>query len=332
MLEVLYVLRVTVSSGSLLPTDVHATLPLHIINFLSIDPPVSSPQIPSTSLDSIIEISRPIVADSERSEANLVEEPIADEDISYSDDDIQTDSEGLAEKGGHDLGNLSLHDDTDEVIQHAVASAGTYADYEENAPRFADLYYSSLQENLDRVAEQYARKATDNSQMTKSAGARGLGNSFPSRVHEKTLKRHSERQDQPQESYGRNTEAEADGLDTVHEGHHIRHSYHPSFSEQSEPRTAGPTCAPCGHHVALVTASSKLARCTPPQFGPRSSQFAESPSTHAEKQLPALRDVYNTSLVYGPDSTSNSTASRSRSVKDKIRELEERAERANVDA
>ena len=326
MLEVLYVLHVTISSGSLLPTDVHATLPLHIVNFLSIDPPISSPRIPSTKLylnlsnaKTLPVLARPISVDSERSEANLVEEPIDDEDSFYSDDDIQDDSEGLARNGGHGLGNLSLHDDTDEVVQYALASARTDVDYGENAPRFADLYYSSLQENLDRAAEQYAQNATDNSasQITKSDGSQGRGHNFASRVYEKTLRHQSE-------LYAGKTVADAalsDELDS---------SY-----TQPEPRTADrpdPTSAPCGHYVAPATASSKLGTPIPSsksQQGPRSFQPAENSGIH--KQNP-IKDAYNTPIVYNPHSASISAASRSKSVKDKVRELEERVERANTDA
>jgi hypothetical protein len=336
LLEVLYVLRVTISSGSLLPTDVHATLPLHIVNFLSIDPPISSPHIPSTQLElnakTLPVLGRPISVDSEKSEANVVEELIDDEDSHYSNDsdDIQDDPEGLARNGGHGLGNLSLHDDTDEVVQYALASARTDVDYGESAPRFADLYYSSLQENLDRAAEQCAQNAMDNSasQITKSDGSQGRGHNFASRVHEKTLRHQSER-------YAGETDAAlSDEMEIIRQ---VPHFHHPSSSPytQPEPRTAGrpdPTPAPRGHYVASATASSKLGTPIPPsksQQGPRSFQPAENPSIH--KQNP-VKDVYNTPIVYDPHSTSISAASRSKSVKDKIRELEERVERANTDA
>jgi hypothetical protein len=48
------------------------------------------------------------------------------------------------------LGNLSMYeDDTDEVVQHALALAKV--DEFENAPRFADLYYASVQEDLHQL-------------------------------------------------------------------------------------------------------------------------------------------------------------------------------------
>ena len=322
----------TVSSGSLLPTDVHATLPLHIINFLSIDPPVSSPQIPSTQVISNLSnvktspiLSRPIGTDSERSEEDLVEEPIENEDGYYSDEDVQNDfdHDGLTKNGGHDLGNLSLHDDTDEAVEYAVVSARLDVGYHENAPRFADLYYSSLQGNLDHTAKQHTQDATDNSvsQIAKSDGTRGLSNNFASRVYEKTLRRQSERPDQSQESYAGGTRTGA---------HQVPFSDQPS---SYEPRTAGhpdPTCASCDHHAVSATGS---VRHIPPSFqlGTRSSQFSENIYILAEKQNPALSVVYNTSTAYDADGTLASTASRSRSVKDKIRELEERAERAKND-
>ena len=292
----------TISSGSLLPTDVQATLPLHIVNFLSIDPPISSPHIPSTQMDlnlsnakTLPVIGRPISVDSERSDANLVEEPIDDEGSFYSDDDIQDDPpKGLARNGGHGLGNLSLHDDTDEVVHYALASARPEVDYGENAPRFADLYYSSLQENLDRAAEQYAQNAADNpvSQITKSDVSQGRGHNFASRVHEKTLRHQTER-------YAEETAVLSEKLDIIHQVLHKSSSY-----TQPEPLTAGRpdlTPTPRGHYVAPASASSKSGTPVPPstsQQGPRSI----------------------------------TTASRSKSVKDKIRELEERVERANIDA
>ena len=343
MLEVLYVLRVTISSGSLLPTDVHATLPLHIVNFLSIDPPISSPHIPSTQLDlnlsnakTLPALGRPVSVDSGRSEANLVEESIDDEDSFYSNDDIQDDPEGLARNGGHGLGNLSLHDDTDEVVQYALASARTDVDYGENAPRFADLYYSSLQENLDRAAEQCAQNATDNSnsQITKSDGSQGRGHNFTSRVHEKILRHQSER-------YAGETVADtalSDELDTIHQVPHFHQPSSSSYAQpytQPEPQTAGrpdATPVPRGHYVAPATTSSKSGTPIPPsksQQGPRSFQPAETPSIH--KQNP-VKDIYNTPILHDSISTSITTASRSKSVKEKVRELEERVERANTDA
>ena len=329
MLEVLYVLRVTISSGSLLPTDVHATLPLHIINFLSIDPPISSPRIPSTQMDlnlsnvkTIPALSRPNSIDSERSEANFIQEPIDDEDSFYSSDDIQDDPKGLAGNGGHGLGNLSLHDDTEEVVQYALASARTDVDYGENAPRFADLYYSSLQENLDRAAEQCAQNATDNS-VSQIIKSQERGHNFASRVHEKTLRHQSER-------YAEETVSDAalsEELDIIHGDPHLDH---PNSNTQPEPRTAGrpdATPTPRDHYVAPVTASTKLGPPIPPsksQQGPRSFHAAENRSIHNQNPV---KDVYSI-----PHSTSITPASRSKSVKDKVRELEERVERANTDA
>ena len=261
-------------------------------------------------------LARPISVDSERSGENLVEEPIDDEDSFYSDDDIREDSEGLARNGGHGLGNLSLHDDTDEVVQYALASARTDIDYGENAPRFADLYYSSLQENLDRAAEQCLQNATDNSasQIIKSDGSQGRGQNFASRVYEKTLRHQSE-------LYAGETVADAalsDELDS---------SY-----AQPEPRTADrpDTPAPHSHYVAPATATSKLGTPIPPSKSQQGSfQPAENPGIH--KQNP-IKDAYNSPIVYDPHSTSISATSRSKSVKDKVRELEERVERANTDA
>jgi len=120
-------------------------------------------------------------------------------------------------------------------------------------------------------------------------------------VHEKTLMRQSGR-------YAAETDVDAalsDELDT--HIHQVPHGHHPSSYTQSEPQTAGP--------IPLSES----------QQGPRSFQPAENHSIH--KQNPAV----NTSIAHDPYSTSINTASRSRSVKDKVRELEERVERAKAD-
>ena len=203
-------------------------------------------------------------------------------------------------------------DDTDEVVHYALASVWTGVDYGENAPRYAGLYYSSLQENLDRAAEQCAQNATDNSvsQMTSSNGSQG----------------------QQSERYAEETVGDAalsEGLDIIHR---VPHPGHPNSNTQPEPRTAGrPDETPTlrGHYVTPVTASSKLGPPIPPsksQQGPRSFHAAENLSVH--KQNP-VEDVCSI-----PHSASITTASRSNSVKVKVkvRELEERVERANTDA
>ena len=59
--------------------------------------------------------------------------------------DNNTDSDSLDD--GADLGNLSMYDDSDNVVQHAITAARIDTEYGENAPRFADLYYASVQKD-----------------------------------------------------------------------------------------------------------------------------------------------------------------------------------------
>ena len=60
---------------------------------------------------------------------------------------------------GDELGNLSMYeDDTDDVVQHALAFARV--DEVETAPRFADLYYASVQENPHQVTPESSTRAS----------------------------------------------------------------------------------------------------------------------------------------------------------------------------
>lgn len=79
-------------------------------------------------------------------------------DADYTDHEYQSDGDyttQASEQSGHfdsdsdtGLGNLSLHDDSDEVVQYAIHSAKIDAGHSENEPRFSDLYYASVQEGL----------------------------------------------------------------------------------------------------------------------------------------------------------------------------------------
>ncbi|KAF8973512.1 hypothetical protein BDZ97DRAFT_1912000 [Flammula alnicola] len=203
LLQVSYTIQVTISAGTLLPTDtgIHASLPLEIINFLSIDPPfptsISAPaeanRSSSGSYDYVSDLeSRTDAEDSEM-----------ETDIDNEDDDYSSERE---EEGS---GNISIHSDTDEVVRHAIASARTDVEDCESAPRFADLYYSSLQENLDRAAEQFFEKQGQETPMNEVYHAPGThhdsrtittenrrkSNNFAARVEEKYLERQTARAD-----------------------------------------------------------------------------------------------------------------------------------------
>ncbi|KAK0471704.1 hypothetical protein IW261DRAFT_1597177 [Armillaria novae-zelandiae] len=166
LLEEEYTLRVSVSAGPL-GSDVHVKLPIKIINFLSIDPP---PTCPLPTRDDPINAQRPISDFSERN-SNTLDTLDEYEDEVYSDDhsdyvpsdEAATDSndpyDGISSNEHSTAtttqedrlhgGNLSIYDDTDEVVQHAITSASIDSKYAEHGNRFADLYYASMQENLN---------------------------------------------------------------------------------------------------------------------------------------------------------------------------------------
>lgn len=118
--------------GTILATEVQVSLPIEIINFLSIDPP------PEFIPDSI--------------SANQPSDS-AFEHPSYSEAD------GREEDSGDEDDGYSSEDDSlnypDEPTALNIVAARPAVDQDENHVRFADLYYSSLEENLDKQAEQF---------------------------------------------------------------------------------------------------------------------------------------------------------------------------------
>ncbi|KAK0233638.1 hypothetical protein IW262DRAFT_1504258 [Armillaria fumosa] len=166
LLEEEYTLRVSVSAGSL-GSDVHVKLPIKIINFLSIDPP---PTCPLPTRDDPIDVQRPI-SDSSEPNLNTLDTLDEYEDKVYSDDHsdyVPSDEASMDSSDPYDGissnehstsaatqddrlhgGNLSIYDDTDEVVQHAITSASIDSRYAEHANRFADLYYASMPEDLN---------------------------------------------------------------------------------------------------------------------------------------------------------------------------------------
>ncbi|KAJ3564574.1 hypothetical protein NP233_g8203 [Leucocoprinus birnbaumii] len=186
--EVEYSLRVAINSSSPLSSDLEVTLPIRIVGFLSIDPPPSHPistlsqmlssahQLSSredsnttgsgsTTFNAVGKIGKASHISKEAGNQlfkghknaassnytrNLSNRPLLfpgrEQDMDDSFLDCNND-----ELGNLELGNLSVADDTDDVVQHAITTARmdlTYA-------RFSGLYYSQ-DENSDRAETNYA--------------------------------------------------------------------------------------------------------------------------------------------------------------------------------
>lgn len=225
LLEVDYSLRVTLSAGTLRTTDVQVTLPVRIVNFLSVDPPPSFP-LASQGNDAVNYVnpdkcdvasvlapgrlqrnshphSRPVVVGlfgsygpttrplESLAEANddspvfptrdLQDDALQDELPENSSDDLDLAGEYTEENSRYDyldalepndeLGNLSMYeDDTDEVVQHALSL--TKVDEFENAPRFADLYYASVQEDLHQLTHRISTREIPKEQAYRGEGSR----------------------------------------------------------------------------------------------------------------------------------------------------------------
>jgi len=197
LLEVEYTIRVSLSVGSF-GSDVQVILPVRIINFLSIDPPPSSPLSPTEEfgVHNTLRLNNSRTAEAyvstegchrSRPEIEGLFRPYHDDFQQNSDPPFefeetslrscQYDDDFLSMSGGSTdsaeeedsqlddeidqsilldryldstealLGNLSLHDDSDEAVQFAIASAKTN---DVSPARFADLYHASFQECLAR--------------------------------------------------------------------------------------------------------------------------------------------------------------------------------------
>ena len=72
-----------------------------------------------------------------------------------------------------------------------IVPANLITDDSKSPPRFADLYYSSLQENLDKAAAQHEQDTTENRETSAKSQHGNLQNTFAVRVREKYLQRQS---------------------------------------------------------------------------------------------------------------------------------------------
>ncbi|CAA7265902.1 unnamed protein product [Cyclocybe aegerita] len=125
LLEISYAIQVVLSTNAIFSTDVHVSLPIRIINFISIDPPPISP----ASLGA----------------TKSVVEDEYDQRCEY----FEPESEDEQYDGYEELGNLPILDDDDEVVQHAVSSLMNGTAHHKDPSRGSEMYYAALQEDLD---------------------------------------------------------------------------------------------------------------------------------------------------------------------------------------
>ncbi|RXW24012.1 hypothetical protein EST38_g1835 [Candolleomyces aberdarensis] len=121
LLEVDYRLRVTISTGSLLPTELSAEVPIRIVNFISFDP---APSAPITGPAALNPQPAPKTAQAQH-----------------------TSSKVLIDTVNSSVGSV-YSDDEDEIVQDVIFAA-PFPD-SEDGPHFADLYYSTLESSLNQ--------------------------------------------------------------------------------------------------------------------------------------------------------------------------------------
>ncbi|KAF9486311.1 hypothetical protein BDN70DRAFT_846023 [Pholiota conissans] len=170
ILEVSYALQVTISVGTLLPTEVQVSLPIEIINFLSIDPPPSFvPDLTTASQSMCLSNS-------------ILKFPCRSGKGSYNGNEGYS-SEDECTECSNDHGG----DEADVIAARPAMN-------QDGIPTcFADLYYTSLEEKLDKQAERYsAYQDRDGDQGVSEFQSKNPKNTFASRVKEKRLERELE--------------------------------------------------------------------------------------------------------------------------------------------
>ncbi|KAF8078900.1 hypothetical protein FPV67DRAFT_84009 [Lyophyllum atratum] len=185
LLEVDYSIRVTLSAGALRTADIQASLPIRIVNFLSVDPPPScaltgAPMVHSVqsanaplgnhpgqtgAYDPYVSNSRTLESLPEADEEWLPSSGPSSQSTSPQDDYLATDDayEGIYyddsdesyppdtgeyekyDNQHEELGDLTMYEDDADEI---VPSAIHVDPEYENAPRFADLYHASVHDDL----------------------------------------------------------------------------------------------------------------------------------------------------------------------------------------
>ncbi|KAG7099618.1 hypothetical protein E1B28_001446 [Marasmius oreades] len=159
LLEVTYLIRVGVSAGAL-TSDVHVSLPVRIINFLSVDPPPTFPVLDKNflNLEDDSEHSGllfvPLTVQQKASQS-ILEGGITNTGMNTPCDSSRSHKAAIDTYQQDDSTDLShTQEDNDEFVERAITSMMVDAKYGEHG-RFADLYYESLQEE-EAEAPEYA--------------------------------------------------------------------------------------------------------------------------------------------------------------------------------
>ncbi|TFK77376.1 hypothetical protein BDN72DRAFT_784476 [Pluteus cervinus] len=231
LLEIEYSLRVVIRTTS--KADIQVALPIRVLNFLSIDPPPSviteadylrlmaegdvlasyraafSQPTPTrmpgvgltnsqeTSVESAHSISMATVGEPSPSEIHprALRTSVIRRGLDRS--ESESGSSSADESDGYGYSDYSIQSDTEDVVQHAIASARVDSDYGENAVRFSDLYYSSLRggnttadESLNDVGNESDEAIRDHIRAGRFFDESPPGSSlssFAARVQEKLL-------------------------------------------------------------------------------------------------------------------------------------------------
>ncbi|KAF8627248.1 hypothetical protein AX15_004455 [Amanita polypyramis BW_CC] len=161
-LEVEYILKVSLCVGTLLSSDMQVSLPIRLVNFLSVDPYINSVLDPASRNNSVCgETSHSYAPDTDARALHGVQGSSCNPPLGSDDPESQgtsIDGTVILDDGDDDddnyseyldsilLGDSSRADGSEEVLQRTVTSARIDQTYGERAPRFSDLYYLCVQE------------------------------------------------------------------------------------------------------------------------------------------------------------------------------------------
>ncbi|KAF9535673.1 hypothetical protein CPB83DRAFT_913135 [Crepidotus variabilis] len=351
LLAVSYALQVTIGAGSFLSSDTHVSVPLQIINFLSVDPP------PVFSTATANDVS--VLFQNQNGHQS-------DPRHTMDGGPLENDNPVLRDEHGDEHDAPSPEDcliqDDDLLVQHVVSSArpGT-----QDAPKFANLYYQTLQDTLDRAEDnfydgQMGSPLTESNlnEHDKSFNHQPRSHNFASRVEEKqNFKRNTLAHDRAQsvgapKSSNLHTGSSIDRIIAELEGHRglrIRADSHPNGGNHTSSSTLSNLGQqPCiGEKVPNKLETYKEANyATAGSMGrlsAHSGEHSSSPtylhsrikrqqqelnsSKNHEAQVDNSTDEYHPRNIHNASSTAftaRPSATRTQSVKDKIRELEER--------
>lgn len=207
LIEVSYTLRVSLSAGPL-TTDISVALPIKIVNFLSLDPPATCCTIPmhsshSTSLEINQSTHSGLFTSKELGNSHSPIQGLTALSMSRSCISIHTSlsdineasearSSGSSLSSSDNTCNISLSEDTDDVVQYAVSGYDCVPD---EAPRSmyhqaSDLSHPSNRTVAPSTWEQEVAHPMDETMEEASARVMPSNHTFAARVQEKMAARH----------------------------------------------------------------------------------------------------------------------------------------------